>query len=359
MLVSSSDWLRRRLFREFGPVSQKILFNFVWSTKSIVRKAAQRVALLGAKSRHGSKLKDFTDVIVDTIRVVSQAQDDFTASDLSTFFKYYHGPPEGAEYILNQESVRWEIRNREEGEYPVLAGALRTFVGSPEWEPLIRTLVRRGADLHAPVPREGLDWYDKAFSPFPCEPPPYVTPLDELFMWTDSPFEAKAIGDKWLDILLTEGIDVRRYLERELELHPEHPRLTIPSESLTTVKPGRILIIKLDDPPAVYWEWWISATESASLLVIELEGLALSNHWHEARTWEESWPYRYPKWHDIRLQYEHERKGSTWKLNDEGARLRKLSGQRYDRRWDRKKSKAERQQGIIKSMFRMPGAWMT
>ena len=143
------------------------------------------------------------------------------------------GPVEAAEFMLLQELIPSES-DASDGEdpFPILATALREYGReSSTWESFLRLLLRKRVDLHGPVPREFLvveERNDYLGPMFPCKILEYGTPLDELFMWTWIPSEGKAAADRWLEILSSEGYDVKAYLEEEQVLHAAQMQLTYP-----------------------------------------------------------------------------------------------------------------------------------
>lgn len=149
-----------------------------------------------------------TKTMIEIARLLAQAQEDSSAFDMSLCLREYRGPPEGADFILSQGLAQDYICSADDSEhfYPVLAAILRLYTRDSEpWEPIVRTLIRRGADVHAPVYRilRHLDQFD-----YLCPLAQYGTPLDELFMDTLDPLEGQTVADGWLQVLASEGHDV-------------------------------------------------------------------------------------------------------------------------------------------------------
>ena len=186
--------------------------------------AAQNVGLLS----------DNVKRTVDTLRLLTLSQNEFSRSDIVQFWTQYMGPVEGAEYMLSQESIQSEFDISDDKDfYVVLSAALREYGAEPtRWERFVRLLLHKRADLHLlwPIIRttEETD-YMSAGPEYPCKVWEYASPLDELFGNTETPFEGKAAADGWLDILSSEGRDVVFYLERESALHASQMQLTQPS----------------------------------------------------------------------------------------------------------------------------------
>ena len=117
----------------------------------------------------------------------------------------------------------------DEEPFPILARALREFGRDPsQWESFLRLLLSKHADLHSPVPRirSIKDPDDSLHSVSPCRVLENGTPLDDLFYYTRTPFEGKAIAHRWLHILSSEGFDLVAYLEEEFALHAEQMQFT-------------------------------------------------------------------------------------------------------------------------------------
>ena len=274
---------------------------------------------------------DSTRRAVDTSRILAQAQQEISRTDVSQFFKYYEGPTDVVDLMLSQYAVQYEILSieREEVIYHPLGTALREYGRREEiagWELLIRKLIRTGIDVHVPIPRaEGFDSRDH-----PCALNPYGTPLDELFAYTYTLWEAKAAADAWLLILSSEGYDILDYLENEKVLHATQPPITCPHFCWER-KPMQ-LVFDLGEAPSVYAEPWIDPESSTFLIRQELKDTNILNNffYHFA---ELQWPIIYPK------RY-------LWDPN---------LAARTDRRWKKKAAKAARLNGTSDSSA-MPGA---
>ena len=142
-------------------------------------------------------------------------------------------PVEAAELMWSQDLIQSESNVFDDEEvFPKLAAALREFGRDPsQWERFLRSLLRQHPDLHSPVPRfRRTKDSDEIFDPeFPCRVLEYGTPLDDLFVFTKTPFEGEAIAHRWLRVLSSEGFDLVAYLEEEFALHAEQMQLIRPS----------------------------------------------------------------------------------------------------------------------------------
>lgn len=230
--------------------------------------------------------------MIEIARLLAQAQEDFSAFDMSLWFRDYRGPPEGADFILSQDLAQDYICSADVSDqtYPVLAAILRLYAEDSEpWDPVIRTLIRRGADVHAPVHRY-LRHLDQ--SEYLCPLAQYGTPLDELFMETLDPLEGQAAADGWLQILASEGHDILAYLKTESALHVKPIQLTHPSyQRLEEDDNERKLVFDFGACPSVSWDWWISPSSPASLLREEFKFMAITppNGWL-LYFWKDAWP---------------------------------------------------------------------
>ena len=319
----------------------------------ICRKALQRLGLLGSIDVEKSNSKSSIQKTVDMLRLLVRAQDDVTALDVAGFFKYYYGPPEGAMLVLSQDSILFEVHHARDGQvmFPPLAGALRNFARFPAWEGVVRFLIRQDIDLHAPVPRDEFSSMNalKVDQSFTSR---YCTPLDDLFLWTESPFEGKEAGKGWLQILESEGYDVNAYLKEEMLQHGKESQFTFPSEGLSFFDNPHQLFFELGQRPRVWWDWWIDPTSPAYLVREEFRyTFIFESDWGlHSESWDSTWPFDYPAWHRGREPYGHEDKLKEWK------RLHELSRARSGRRLKAKAAKQARIDGF-KKQSRMPGAW--
>ena len=270
-----------------------------------------------------------------------QAQEDLSDFDISMWFRDYDGPPEGAELILSQDLAQYWIRSADKTDplYPALASVLRLYAkDSRSWEPVVRTLIRHGADLHAPVHRS---LRDPDQYKYPCPVAQYGTPLDELFMYTLDPLEGESAADCWLQILASEGLDTLAYLEMESALHPRPIQLTHPSYLTVGYDNERQLIFDLGAHPSVAWDWWINPSSTTYLLREEFKIMALSRRdsWLVMQPWREVWPIRYPAWFgDVPLESRY-------------RRFQELAEARSTRRQDKKarnEAWAQRRKGSYK-----------
>ena len=314
---------------------------------------SKALTYMGTQSRIGQS-SAVTRTMIDIARFLAQKQEDLTAFDISMWFHEYDGPPEGAELILSQDLSQYYIRSADDRDrlYPALASVLRLYAIDPKpWDSVIRTLIRYGADVHAPVRRNlrGLDQ-----SEYLCPLDPYGTPLDELFIYTLDPFQGQAAASGWLQILTSEGHDITVYLEKESTKHVRPMQLTHPSYRSTGYDNERKLVFDFGARPAVSWDWHISPRSSTFLLREEFRVMAITSPdcLLIARCWKEAWPIRYPAWSELHQSYRTTRPRSYYKKLLDLANARTASAKRLAKK-ARKTARGQRSKGSPQ----VPGAW--
>ena len=172
-----------------------------------------------------------SESIVNILRLLTQSSNNISSRDIYDLSVLYMGPPEGIEFIFAQDLIPSDpdVSDGEEC-FPFLALALKYYGETPfPWESFLRLLLRKRVGLHSPVPRFwNLERWNTWLAPtYPCSE--YGTPLDELFSRTHTPFEGEAAAERWLQLLSSEGYDVKAYLELEEALHAEQMQLTYPA----------------------------------------------------------------------------------------------------------------------------------
>ena len=181
----------------------------------------------GAKALHRitQPFEDKPDLIsafVDTVRVLTAAQDHFTTEDISEFFDCYCGPPQGAEFMLSHDTFLDEMYGDDQTIFSLLCMALRQYGwGRKDWRCFIKRLLSKPVDLHVGTSR----WTEGGRIAV-------STPLDELFRLSVTPEDGDSAAKDWLLLLEEEGFDVRAYLEEEMALHAGQQFLTFPAWSL-------------------------------------------------------------------------------------------------------------------------------
>ncbi len=320
------------------------------------RTALQRVAIPGVCEEYGGDLTSFATPIVDTLRVLSQAQTDFSLCDIERFTWLYSGPPLGVEFLLSNNTALADTMDQYAKEISALifATAVSLFgKGSMEWESVIRKLIHGGVNIHGQVRRcRSEPWYWKGSL---ATPRILGTPLDELFVHTNDPFESQTVGNSWLHILASEGVDIVAYLEEEIELHnPQH------LSTWSTYLLHRKLVFQLGENPSVWWDWQLDAESSALLVREEYKSLSTDDDFYGQYTHDtkmrNTWPWSYPDWFWVPL-YRNVTPKSAYDDMISGLHQRmKLAEDRAARRMTKKDSKLRRALGV-KNVSSMPGAW--
>lgn len=279
--------------------------------------------------------------MLDIVRLLTQRQEDLSAFDVSLYFQGYRGPPEGAQLILSEYPVQYDMSPTNGGcvsIYPTLAAVLRAYAKEPSsWESVLRTLIRRGADLHAEVPRNREDMKQIGY---PCDMADVGTPLDELFRWKRDSSAARTTANSWLRILASEGRSPSTYLEEEFKLRAKGLHFTHASSSPLGYDSPRKLFFELGDRPSVFWDWWIDPKSSTYLVREEFKCLVtnLPDWLRVPRGWEEPWPFTHPKWSSLHQAYARE--------PTKCKALLKKANERAVRRMERREGPR-----------RIPGAW--
>ena len=257
---------------------------------------------------------------VNTFRTLAQRQDDVSTSDFFVALVGYLGPPDGIDVLLSHSSLRIEHFDITEysGSMPLLAIVLKHYSQNfffdnthidnklwwaypaerKQWQPLIKTLIHKGADLHVPVPRKG-------FVPTPFYVNVYGTPLDVLFEFSGTPDEARTLGAEWLGLLASKGHNVIAYLKKEMVLHSPQSHMTYSTASSINSHPLalRELQYTFDNAqPCVWWEWWIDP--ASDIEPLEREFAQIVKHtsmvpFFVPSSWVDPWPFRFPVWHSV------------------------------------------------------------
>jgi hypothetical protein len=169
------------------------------------------------------------------------------------------------------------------------------------------------------------------------------------------PFDAQAIGTRFLEMLDASNVDLAEYLTFERQHHPEGllaPEIRIfINRGLSFKVPDRRAIklyICEEQPFLLSWDWWVDPKETAFIVLHEFRhfGQAEYSFYNEydPRVY---WPFIYPIW--------------TFRLirlpKDVRTMLSKRFQQRFDRRWQKKMIKQAKIQGTYKKP-KIPGTWI-
>ena len=357
-------------------------------TSSISLTQSSRKALCYAGSSGGS-VRYWRDVsapsendTVDTFRILARYQDDISASDLSWATMYYEGPSEAVDVLIAHSSLHFERFDTAEsvGSEPPLAVALRCYSRAfcfqshpikdnssrvlpvahlPErkkWEPLIKRFIHKETDLHLLVPRDP----DSLSFNFPFHVSEYITLLDPLFLFSETPDEARTLGAEWLRMLGSQGHNVVAYLEKEMTIRPPKHKMTCPATYFPVEVPTalRELQFTFDDAgPCVWWDWWIDPASDIDLLEREFKQMvkltdALVTYMNPFLI--DTWPYQYPIWYDNPEKLAQDFL-DHYMNPAERRRRAHLAMQRANRRLEKRYAKNTYSKALRRS--RIPGAW--
>ena len=298
---------------------------------------------MGSLSNDTKRRQDF----VDTVRLLIRSLDVLSLCDSSKFYRFYQGSPDGADILSSGNSLCPDDSPfpQVDTPFPLLATALRNNVQFAGWEPVIRKLLRHGADVHVRVPNELYQsWVRHPWIySFPCEVPQYYTPLDVLFQATLTPPDGISAANRWLDILASEGYNVRAYLEREKRLRGGPPYCSFSYYRGITQYPRQLKFDLENHPPNVWWEWWGGSQHPGSLVLEEFKWLNEQGveYTTDEDSWASIWPFNYF------LEACRGRQACMIMI-----RQRKLC----EARWERKQAKKLAKR-MGKRKTRMPGAW--
>lgn len=93
---------------------------------------------------------------------------------------------------------------------------------------------------------------------FHCNPAGYGTALDELFRYERTePFDAHEDAADWLQVLESEGRNVRTYFGIEQDLHAGQMHLTMGSGWYHKSQYSRRPIFDFENGLSVTCDWWI------------------------------------------------------------------------------------------------------
>lgn len=217
------------------------------------------------------------------------------------------------------------------------------------WEKLVHRLLALGPDLHKRG-TPGVTW-------------PGSTVLHQVLSIAKYPFESGELGEQWLRILESFGIDIEKYLRSECAAWDDSSPLIL---DCPTLFPFHVAydrcayIIFSESSPRLSWDWYIDPESHAVEVLHEFKDLGPSSYdtrqdyqFPEAMV---NWPYFYPGW--VWVCYKSEFRYVL--TEDEMNKMKSLSTlfeKRFERRRLKKAQKLYNAQGIGKCK-RIPGAWI-
>ncbi len=280
--------------------------------------------------------------------MVSYGQTDLVTMSYFDYIGWLqYSPPQVFEYLLNQELVESCIKNLENRERLFLLGKLLEKFGatqSEDWKRLIKRFVRMG-----------VNYYDYSYHTRSL--------IDHCFLRCRDPIESRVVGDEWLEILSSTGVDVHDYLQMEMRRHPmKPPRIR---HQFPYVDDRRRLIFSLEGTPTVYWEWWIDPREPGSLVCSEFIYLCRNDGDSLSYT-PNNGPFIRPYWKSCEICVSNDREASFLKdgrNNIERAKIVKQVEARFERRMQKRAIKQRKAMGLESRREtyrgpRVPGAWI-
>lgn len=202
---------------------------------------------------------------------------------------------------------------------------------------VVRRMLAEGADLHATVGQPG------------------VTPLRYLMLSTDSTYESQSMGDDWLRLLASVGVNVQDYLGKEEQIQHE-----LGNPPGTDSYRRRVLKFDLIGTPRVWSEFWSDPQGPAHLVIEEYKNFPHPGEFLIGDLYEDSeleqWPFGRVYGHRRVHLNRPAREIETDKfVSDEVAVA--LIQNRFYRRLDRKAARKHRLEQKAKTAS-VPGAWV-
>jgi hypothetical protein len=206
------------------------------------------------------------------------------------------------------------------------------------WKAQIHRLLTLGPELHAWPMIEG------------------GTMLDQIVDIPESPFDSLEVGEEWLTLLESSGVDIGDYLRTEhiLQSSYEHGSIPMLSEHVGADARPRHLVFS-EDIPRASWDWYIDPHGHACEALYEFRNLGPPSHDpkqdYKCPDEMSNWPFIYPRWQSCAsMPYRCSAKETK-------RTLIKLFESRSESRWLKKMKKLERFEGIRK-IRKVPGAWI-
>lgn len=302
---------------------------------------------------------------LDTVRSLvdpPNCQFEFSAMDVKTFYEWYMGPPEVAEFILSHSMSLSEMSNYQDFAMTPLHLALdgwRQFSGyetcnyAERWLYIVRKLLRGTVDVHAQC--RGCN---RIRGRFERRGSSLMTPLECVLLKSYHPFDGEDAAKTWLALLHETGYDIVAYLTQEMFLHardeftlfdPWHqiPAGTRCFHSLSSY-PVNIILVHLD-PPRVWWDWYIEPECKASHVLHEFRNFGI-HHGAFPWSWSDSWPFYYPNWANESRPWWPPIAAEAWEQRTKPARTRHA---RRAEQTSRKLTRSQRRRAPP-----VPGAWI-
>lgn len=267
---------------------------------------------------------------------VSHPRLDLSEDDYYYFIDMYNGPSEGYNLMFGTETFTPQVAQS------LLSSAIANFGWTPNDHraAIITRLIRTRSD-----PATSRFWSSLSIS--------------ALFFLDWDPFECHNLGEKWLAILDSAGVDVHSYFEHAMELY-QRPAISHQYSFCPTLF-GREkkIFLSADPEPSIRWEWWIPL-DSPAALGLELFKDMGTVHPHDfyRSDHRKHWPFNFRNCvphatsedEDIK-----ERDRSYW---DKMAVRIDLTTKRRLRREQRHAYRERKMAGLGKQLL-MPGMWVS
>jgi hypothetical protein len=222
---------------------------------------------------------------IDTIRVlINHGQNDLTEEDDvgMSFLSGYRGMSEPFLWVLNQEEFQIDILQAGSLAFQSIANSFafsfrpyeRTNFQSHGWELAVQRLLQLGVPLSPLIPGT-------------------ITPLDVLLNYPKCAVDSGLLGDAWLSLLASVGVDIEEYVAREKSLHPSgfvNPRFRKNRQERSV---RRRLIFEEGESTCqrIRWEWYRDVESPAHLALNEFSGVCHA-YFHFSDLWTDKWPFQ-------------------------------------------------------------------
>lgn len=215
---------------------------------------------------------------VDAVRtLITQGQND--PMDLDKYgesvLDLYCGSGDGYLLLLNQEEFPIDIKQTKDFSLRVIAECFAhsfNYEGDVHlwsWEPALRRALQLGLSLTPNIPGPG-------------------TIIDSLFMYDHSQADTVLLGQEWLSLLASVGVDVDDYIREEKWIHDSG--LLYPT--YMSAPERRLIFEEMGSPnrQSIRWEWYYSLEGPAYDVLTEFSAFGDIPIW-TLLDWRYKWPF--------------------------------------------------------------------
>jgi hypothetical protein len=182
--------------------------------------------------------------------------------------------------------------------------------------------------------------------------------LDHLFHSTWDAFESQEAGRLWLTILQKLGVDVRQYLQNELQIRGDVALSCLPGRDWTLFGRTKRIFISTEPGFVLRWDWWTPASGSAALVLEEFANLGTGPPRHLYLEDESlHWPFNFSNSFCHHRAFNRQCEAEKPYYFKQRLNRMKLTSQRRIRREERKLAKQLRLEGPF--LGSVPGAWIS